>query len=337
MKYLLTGGAGFIGSHLSEFLQSEGHEVIIIDDFSTGSFDNINVPNHVSVETGPHVIADSVTNFDILNDIVPQVDYVFHLAAVVGVKLVLDKPIKTIETNVEGTQNVLKAANKYRKPVMIFSTSEVYGKSKAKKFVETMDLSMGSIYKERWSYAASKIVDEYLGMAYYMENKLPVTIIRMFNVVGPRQTGHYGMVLPRFVKQALDKEDITVYNTGNQIRTFTHVTDAVETIYRLSQSKKAAGKVFNIGSDQEIKIKDLAVLVQTLLSSRSKIVNVPYYDAYNVGFEDTPRRVPDMSNTTSFTGYLATRTLTDMIRDVARFLISKKIKGKYTFNSIKKR
>jgi len=333
MKYLLTGGAGFIGSHLSEFLLSHEHEVIILDDFSTGAFDNILIPKGV----GPHIIADSVTNLDILNDLIPQVDYIFHLAAVVGVKLVLDKPIKTIETNVEGTQNVLRMANKYRKPVMIFSTSEVYGKSKAKKFLENDDLSMGSIYKERWSYSASKIVDEYLGMAYFQETKLPVTIVRLFNVVGPRQTGRYGMVLPRFVGQALAKEDITVYNTGNQIRTFTHVTDVIEILYRLSQNKKSAGKVFNVGSDQEIKIKDLAVLVQTLLSSQSKIVNIPYRDAYNVGFEDTLRRVPDMSNTTSFTGYLATRTLTDMIRDVARFLISKKIKGKYIFNSIKKR
>ncbi len=338
MKYLLTGGAGFIGSHLSEFLLSEGHEVIILDDFSTGSFDNIIMPFS---EAGPHIIADSVTNSDILNDLIPQVDYVFHLAAVVGVKLVLDKPIKTIETNVEGTQNVLKVANRYRKPVMIFSTSEVYGKSKARKFVETMDLSMGSIYKERWSYAASKIVDEYLGMAYHLENRLPVTIIRMFNVVGPRQTGHYGMVLPRFVTQALTGKDITVYNDGQQIRTFTHVKDAIEMIYRLSQSDKAAGSVFNVGSDQEVKIYKLAEMVKEALASKSKIVNIPYYDAYNVGFEDTLRRVPDMSNTLNFTKYLATRTLKDMIQDVARSLMKRSEtytkKGKYTFNSIRMR
>jgi len=326
MRYLVTGGAGFIGSHLSGFLLSKGHEVIILDDFSTGSFDNIAIQPK---GPGPHVIADTVTNPDILNDLIPQVDYIFHLAAVVGVKLVLDKPVKTIETNVNGTHNVLRIANKYRKPVMIFSTSEVYGKSNAKKFSEDDDLSMGSIYKDRWSYAASKIVDEHLGRAYFLENKLPVTIIRLFNVVGPRQTGHYGMVMPRFVKQAMEGTDITVYNGGKQIRTFTHIKDVLEMIYRLSQNKKSAGKVFNIGSDQEIGIMDLALNIRALLSSRSQVVDIPYHDAYHsIGFEDTLRRVPDMTNTIGFTKYTAKLTLRDMILDVARFLIGRKIYAK---------
>ena len=329
MKYLLTGGAGFIGSHLSDFLLKQGHEVTIIDDFSSGNFDNITSPPKISEL---HIIADSVLNLDILNDFIPKVDYIMHLAAVVGVELVLHSPIKTIETNIKGTSNVLEVANKYKKPVMLFSTSEVYGKSNAEKFMETDDLSMGSIFKERWSYAASKIVDEYLGMAYAKERWLPVTIVRLFNVVGPRQTSRYGMVMPRFISQALSGAPITVYGDGKQIRTFTHVKDVAEMVYRLAISRVAAtGKVFNIGSDQIINIKSLAKVVKWLTKSDSPIEYVPYKAAYSGGFEDTKCRVPDMTHTTSCIEYTATRNLNTMIRDIANY------QKEYMLKGIKKR
>jgi len=323
MKYLLTGGAGFIGSHLNDYLLARGDEVIIIDNFSSGSMSNILRP--LIPDKGPHIIADTVLNSAILDDIIPVVDYVFHLAAVVGVKNVLDSSIKTIETNVEGTSNVLKMAAKHKKPVMIFSTSEVYGKSNDGSFSENSDLSMGSIYKDRWSYSASKILDEYLAMAYYKEKALPVTIIRLFNVVGPRQTGRYGMVLPRFVKQALLGQPITVYGDGSQIRTFTHVDDAIETIHRLALNLNSIGLVFNVGSNQVISIKALAEMVKKILQSKSVIKYIPYDKAYERGFEDTARRVPDLSYTLDLTGYTPRRTITGMIEDVAKNMNGKEL------------
>lgn len=318
MKYLLTGGAGFIGSHLNDYLLAKDHETVIIDNMSTGSFANLIIPP--VPDPGPHIIADTVLNKDLLDDIISGVDYIFHLAAVVGVKQVLDNQVRTIETNVEGTSNVLKVAAKYKKPVMIFSTSEVYGKSTTEKLSEDDNLSMGSVYKNRWSYAASKILDEYLAMAYHNEKKLPVTIIRLFNVVGPRQTGRYGMVLPCFVQQALEGKPIIVHGDGQQIRTFTHIKDVVEIIYRLATNKDGSeqGTVFNIGSEQTVKIRSLAHLVKSLLNSKSRIEYIPYSSVYGDGFEDTQSRVPDVAFTQAFTGYKTKQNLETMIYDVAK-------------------
>jgi len=299
MKYLLTGGAGFIGSHLTEALLERGDEVCIIDDLSTGGIENI---KHLKGQTGFRYVLDTVMNKSIMTELVDEADVVLHLAAAVGVRLIVESPVRTIETNIKGTEIVLELAAKKKKTVVVFSTSEVYGKYNGAKFSETGDLVLGATFKGRWSYAASKIIDEFLALAYYKEKKLPVIIIRLFNTVGPRQTGRYGMVVPRFVQQALSGEPITVYGDGKQTRTFTHVKDAVMAILNLVKHPDAIGEIFNIGGRDEVSIEGLADLIKDVLQSPSAIVYVPYEKAYEEGFEDMRKRVPDIGKIEALIG-----------------------------------
>jgi UDP-glucose 4-epimerase len=292
MRVLITGGAGFVGSHLAEALLHGGHEVAIIDNLSTGSIDNI---AHLKSSPGFHYVIDTITNEPVLAELIDRCDVVFHLAAAVGVKLIVEQPVHTIETNVHGTEIVLKLANKKKKLVFIASTSEVYGKSTDVPFREDADLVMGPTAKHRWAYACSKAIDEFLALAYHKEKKLPVVIVRLFNTVGPRQTGQYGMVLPTFVRQALSGQPITVFGDGTQSRSFTYVGDVVEALVKLAGTTAAVGEVFNIGNSREITIQQLAERVRTLANSQSPIVLVPYDEAYESGFEDMRRRVPDIS------------------------------------------
>ena len=292
MRVLITGGAGFIGSHLAERLLADGHHVYALDDLSTGSIDNI---DHLKRRPGFSYQIDRVENEPMLAEQIDRVDVVVHLAAAVGVKLIVEAPVRTIETNVHGTEVVLKHAAKKRKLVMIASTSEVYGKRTTVPFHEDSDLLLGSTKQHRWAYACSKAIDEFLGLAYWKEKQVPVIITRLFNTVGPRQTGRYGMVVPSFVQQALREEPITVYGDGLQTRSFGYVGDVVDAMTRLIGEPRAVGEVFNIGNDEEISIRDLAELVKKLTGSGSEIVTVPYDQAYEAGFEDMPRRVPDLS------------------------------------------
>ena len=300
MKMLLTGGAGFVGSHLAEALLDRGHHVMVIDDLSTGSMDNI---AHLKGRRGFSYVIDSVMNDGLMAELVDQCDVVFHLAAAVGVKLIVEAPVRTIETNVHGTEVVLKRASRKGKLVFIFSTSEVYGKSTAVPFREDADLVMGPTPKHRWAYACSKAIDEFLALAYYRERKLPVIIVRLFNTVGPKQTGRYGMVIPNFVRQALAGTPITVFGDGRQTRSFTYVGDVVDGLLRLLDEPRAVGQVFNIGNTEEISILDLAAKVRTLCESPSEIELVPYEKAYEAGFEDMPRRVPDLGKIRDLVGY----------------------------------
>lgn len=316
MKYLLTGGAGFIGSHLAEALLASGDQACIIDDLSTGGIENI---QHLKGREGFKYALDTVMNRSMMAELVDEVDIVLHLAAAVGVRLIVESPVRTIETNIKGTEIVLELAAKKKKPVVIFSTSEVYGKSNGAKFVETGDLILGPTFKARWSYAASKIIDEFLALAYFKEKSLPVIVIRLFNTVGPRQTGRYGMVIPRFVQQALAGDPITVFGDGKQTRTFTHVKDAVWAILRLVDQPKAIGEIFNIGGKEEVSIESLAHLVKEVLQSSSPIVHIPYERAYEEGFEDMRKRVPDISKIQSLIGYEPQFALKDIILDVAEY------------------
>jgi len=316
MKYLITGGAGFIGSHLAEELLERGESVIVIDDLSTGAVENI---RHLKQQPRFRYVIESVMNRAAMAELVDEAELIFHLAAAVGVRLIVESPVRTIETNIKGTEMVLELAAKKRKPVVIFSTSEVYGKSNGASFGEDGDLVLGPTSKGRWSYAASKIVDEFLALAYYKEKKLPVVVIRLFNTVGPRQSGRYGMVVPRFVQQALAGEPITVYGNGSQTRTFTHVKDAVWAIVKLAEHQKAIAEVFNIGGRDEIAIGDLARLVKELLGSESPIFHVPYEQSYEEGFEDMARRVPDISKIQGLIGYEPRYTIKDVVLDVAAY------------------
>jgi len=316
MKYLLTGGAGFIGSHLSEELLDKGHQVTIIDDLSTGGMENI---QHVKGRNGFAYVLDTVMNRPVMAEVVDDADIIMHLAAAVGVRLIVESPVRTIETNIKGTEIVLELAAKKNKTVVIFSTSEVYGKSNGSKFSETGDLILGPTFKGRWSYAASKIIDEFLALAYYKERKLPVIILRLFNTVGPRQTGRYGMVIPRFVQQALAGEPITVFGDGEQTRTFTHVKDAIGGILKLAEHPGAIGEIFNIGGKEETSIQNLAYLVKEALLSSSPIIHIPYEEAYEEGFEDMRKRVPDISKIENLIGYEPKCDLKDIIRDVAEY------------------
>ena len=313
VKALITGGAGFIGSHLAERLLDDGHEVIVLDNLSTGSIDNI---AHLKGRAGFSYAIDSVTNESLLAELIDRSDVVFHLAAAVGVKLIVEQPVHTIETNVHGTEVVLKHANKKKKLVVIASTSEVYGKSADVPFREAADLVLGPSAKHRWAYACSKLIDEFLALAYWKEKKLPVIIVRLFNTVGPRQTGQYGMVLPTFVRQALAGQPITVFGDGTQSRSFTYVGDVVEALIRLAADKRAIGEVFNIGNMGEVTIADLAARVKTMTGSCSPIHYIPYDQAYEAGFEDMPRRVPDISKIREFVRYEPKVALDDMIRSV---------------------
>lgn len=315
MKALLTGGAGFIGSHLAEELL-QGHEVCVIDDLSTGSIENI---QHLKGRDGFTYVIDTVLNRGLMAELIDEADVVLHLAAAVGVRLIVESPVRTIETNIKGTEIVLELAAKKKKAVVIFSTSEVYGKSNEAKFSEDGDLVVGPTFKGRWSYAASKMIDEFLALAYYKEQKLPVTIVRLFNTVGPRQTGRYGMVVPRFVRQALTGEPITVFGDGRQTRTFTHVKDAVWAILELLKCPSAVGEIFNVGGRYEISIEELARRVKEVLQSSSPVVYVPYADAYEEGFEDMQRRLPDLRKISELTGYAPKYDLEDVILDVAAY------------------
>jgi len=313
MRALITGGAGFIGSHLSDALLGGGHEVLVLDNLSTGSIENI---SHLKGRRGFEYFVDSVQNEPLLAELVDRSDVVFHFAAAVGVKLIVEQPVHTIETNVHGTEVVLKHANKKKKLVVIASTSEVYGKSDDVPFREDADLVLGPTTKHRWAYACSKAIDEFLALAYWKERKLPVIIVRFFNTVGPRQTGQYGMVIPNFVRQALAGTPITVFGDGTQSRAFTHVSDVVGALLKLVAEPQAVGHVFNIGNTEEVAILALAERVKTLTGSASSIKLVPYEQAYESGFEDMPRRVPDLSKVTRLIGYTPTRSLDDILLEV---------------------
>lgn len=316
MRALITGGAGFIGSHLAERLLSEQHEVVVLDNLSTGAIENI---AHLKGRAGFSYTIDSVTNESLLAEMIDGSDVVFHLAAAVGVKLIVEEPVHTIETNVHGTEVVLKHANKKKKLVLIASTSEVYGKSIDVPFRESADLVLGPSAKHRWAYACSKLIDEFLALAYWKEKKLPIVIARLFNTVGPRQTGQYGMVLPTFVRQALSGEPITVFGDGTQSRSFTYVGDVVGALTALVQEPRAVGEVFNIGNMGEIAIRDLAERVKTMTRSPSPIRLVPYDQAYEAGFEDMPRRVPDISKIRELIGYEPKVGLEDIIQRVIEY------------------
>ena len=313
MRVLITGGAGFIGSHLAETLLERGDEVLALDNLSTGSIDNI---AHLKQHPRFSYTIDTVENEPLLAELIDRADVVVHLAAAVGVKLIVEQPVHTIETNVHGTEVVLKIANKKKKLVLIASTSEVYGKSANVPFSEDADLVLGPSSKHRWAYACSKLIDEFLALAYWKERRLPVIVVRLFNTVGPRQTGQYGMVIPNFVRQALAGEPITVFGDGTQSRSFTYVGDVVRAMVALIDEPRAVGQVFNIGNGREITIGDLAEKVRTLTGSRSTIVRIPYDQAYESGFEDMPRRVPDISKVSALVGYRPTVELDEILTRV---------------------
>jgi len=317
MRVLITGGAGFVGSHLAEALLERGDEVFVIDDLSTGSIDNI---THLKSHPKFHYTIDTITNEPVLAELLDRCDTIVHLAAAVGVKLIVEAPVRTIETNVHGTEVVLKLANKKKKLVLIASTSEVYGKSTSVPFREDADLVLGPTSKHRWAYACSKMIDEFLALAYWKERKLPVIVVRLFNTVGPRQTGQYGMVVPSFVRQALTGQPITVFGDGSQSRSFTYVGDVVRAMVALINEPKAIGQVFNIGNGAEISIVDLAEKIKSLTGSQSPIVKIPYDQAYEAGFEDMPRRVPDISKIRALVGYEPTVQLDDILARVIQSL-----------------
>ena len=300
MRVLITGGAGFIGSHLSDAYLERGDEVTVIDDLSTGSIENI---AHLKSHPRFHYTIDSVHNQPLLAELIDGCDVVFHLAAAVGVKLIVESPVRTIETNVRGTETVLALANKKKRKVLITSTSEVYGLSTEVPFREDGNLVMGATTKGRWSYACSKAIDEFLALAYWREKKLPTVVVRLFNTVGPRQTGQYGMVIPTFVRQALAGRPITVYGSGEQTRCFGYVGDVVGALTGLMDKDEAVGEVFNIGSNEEVSIVEVARRVKELTDSKSEIVFVPYDEAYEEGFEDMPRRVPDITKVHNLVGF----------------------------------
>ncbi|MCO4772135.1 MAG: GDP-mannose 4,6-dehydratase [Deltaproteobacteria bacterium] len=313
MRALITGGAGFIGSHLAEVLLARGDDVHVVDDLSTGSMHNI---THLKANPGFSYTLGSVMDRRTMAEQVDLADVVYHLAAAVGVQLIVESPVRTIETNVRGTEVVLEMAAKKNRKVLLTSTSEVYGKSTAIPFVESGDLTLGSTHLGRWSYACSKALDEFLALAYWKEKGLPVTVARLFNTVGPRQIGRYGMVIPRLVGQALAGEPITVYGDGSQQRSFTWVHDAVGALVDLMDADAANGEVYNIGSTQEISILALAELIKERTGSSSPIVFVPYDQAYAPGFEDMMRRLPSLAKIHALTGYEPSRTVAQIIDGV---------------------
>jgi len=316
LRVLITGGAGFIGSHLCDAYLQRGDEVFVIDDLSTGSIENI---RHLKDNPRFHYTIENVQNQPVTAELVDQCDVIFHLAAAVGVKLIVESPVRTIETNVHGTEVVLSLANKKKKKVLIASTSEVYGLSTKVPFREDGNLVMGATTKGRWSYACSKAIDEFLAFAYWREKKLPTIIVRLFNTVGPRQTGQYGMVIPTFVKQALSGRPITVFGDGKQSRCFCYVGDVIGALMKLMDDENAVGEVFNVGSNHEITIMDLARKVKELTNSESEIAYVPYDEAYEEGFEDMPRRIPDISKVNALVGFRPEMTLEGILKSVIDF------------------
>src|SRR4051794_11201691 len=313
MRYLITGGAGFIGSHLADELLRRGNSVHVLDDLSTGAMNNI---RHLKDHPRFGYTIESAANAPMVAELVDESDVVYHLAAAVGVELIVDSPVRTIETNVHCTEIVLAQANKKQKPVFIASTSEVYGKSSRLPFREDGDLVLGPTFTGRWSYACSKALDEYLALAYWKERGLPTVIGRLFNTVGPRQTGRYGMVIPSFARQALARQPITVHGDGNQQRCFCHVTDVVKALVGLMETDEGYGQVFNIGSTEEVSMGDLARQVREAAGSDSEIVHVPYEEAYEEGFEDMHRRVPDTSKVHGLIGWEATTRLDKILMSV---------------------
>jgi UDP-glucose 4-epimerase len=312
-KVLVTGGAGFIGSHLCESLLKRGDEVFVLDDLSTGRVDNV---AHLQDNNRFHITIGSILDLPGLEPMVRNVDAIFHLAAVVGVKKIIDAPVETIETNVLGSHNVLALAARFRKLCFVASTSEVYGKSAKCPFSEDDDVVYGPTTKSRWSYACSKAIDEFLALAYHESQRLPVIIARFFNTTGPRQTGRYGMVLPRFVNQALRGEPITVYGTGLQTRCFADVRDVVRAILGLVDNHRAIGQVFNVGNPEEVSIYELAKLVKTMTGSQSEIQLIPYEEAYQPGFEDMDRRVPNITKLSQLVGYKPKYRLKEIVSQV---------------------
>jgi len=311
MRALITGGAGFIGSHLAETLLAGGHSVAVIDDLSTGAFDNI---AHLKGQPGFSYTIDTIMHEPVLAELVDQCDVVYHLAAAVGVRLIVEAPVRTIETNVHGTEVVLTHAAKKQRTVVVASTSEVYGKSDDVPFREDGDIALGPTVKHRWAYACSKALDEFLALAYWKEKRLPVIIVRLFNTVGPRQTGRYGMVVPNFVRQALAGEPITVFGDGTQSRCFTWVGDVVGALAAIVGREEAIGQVYNLGSTEEVSIRALAERVKALTGSRSPIVTVPYDQAYESGFEDMPRRVPDLGKIRRLIGFEPRASLDEILQ-----------------------
>ncbi len=319
MRYLITGGAGFIGSHMAEELLAGGHAVSVIDNLSTGSITNI---EHLKGEKNFTYAIDDIHNEPLLAELIDNCDVVFHLAAAVGVKLIVEEPVHTIETNIEGTRLVFKHAAKKKRKVVLASTSEVYGKSTRVPFAEGDDMVLGSSKKSRWSYAASKAVDEFLALSYTKEKKVPAVVVRLFNTVGPRQVGQYGMVIPRFIAQALSGGPITVYGDGKQSRCFCYVKDAVSGLIALSNEERAVGEVFNLGSNEEITIGKLAEKVQALVNPDAQIVYIPYEEAYEEGFEDMRRRVPDISKIAGLIGFRPTKSIDGILAVTADHISS---------------
>jgi len=313
MRALITGGAGFIGSHLTEELLDLGYEVYVIDNLWTGKLANL-----AKVQTNEkfHLVVDTVLNESVMNELIFKSDHVYHLAAAVGVLNIMDHPVETIDINVKGTEAVLRLANRFKKKVLIASTSEIYGKHVAHSLSEDDNRVMGTVKKRRWAYACSKTLDEFLALAYHDEKKLPVVIARLFNTVGPRQTGRYGMVLPNFVQSALLGKPITVYGDGTQTRSFTHVKDVVKALIKLMEEPKAEGDVFNVGNDHEISIKDLAMKVKEMTKSPSQIEFIPYEKAYGPGFEDMERRCPNVEKLAQLTGFKPNHDLDFIIQSV---------------------
>ncbi|HVE71203.1 MAG TPA: GDP-mannose 4,6-dehydratase [Thermoanaerobaculia bacterium] len=316
MRVLITGGAGFIGSHLSDAYIERGDEVFIIDDLSTGSIDNI---AHLKRHPRFHYTIDTVQNYPVLAELVDQCDVILHLAAAVGVKLIVESPVRTIETNIRGTEILLDIANKKKKKCLIASTSEVYGLSEQVPFREDGNLVMGATTKGRWSYACSKAIDEFLALAYWHEKKLPTIVVRLFNTVGPRQTGQYGMVIPTLVKQALSGRPLTVYGTGEQTRCFGYVGDIINALVKLVEHPQSVGEVFNIGSTEEVSITQLAEKIREITGSSSEIVYIPYSEAYEAGFEDMPRRVPDTTKIANLIGFRHDTSLDTIVREVVAY------------------
>ena len=316
MNYLITGGAGFIGSHLSDKLVGEGHKVTILDDLSTGKVENV---KHLEANPNFQLVVGTILNEFLVDKLAERCDAIFHLAAAVGVELIVNHPLESLTTNIKGSEIVLDMAHRYHKKVLITSTSEIYGKNTQGPLKEDQDRILGSPLKSRWSYSTAKAVDEILAYVYWKEKNVPTSIVRLFNTVGPRQSGAYGMVVPRFVKQALENKDITVYGSGKQSRCFLHVKDVVDTLPKVIENPKAYGQVFNIGSQEEITIEGLAEKVIGITGSRSKIVRIPYEKAYEEGFEDMEKRVPDTTKIRNLTGYKPTADLKSIIEDVVRY------------------
>ena len=314
MKILITGGAGFVGSHLADRLIGEGNEITVVDDLSTGRYSNI---GHLEGNANFRLIIDTVLNADLMEELIRETDRVYHMASAVGVRLIMEQPVKTIETIFHGTDVILGRCAKYRKRVLIPSTSEVYGKGISVPFREEDDLLTGATDKHRWAYACAKTLDEFLALAHFKETRLPVVVARLFNTVGPRQTGQYGMVVPRFVEAALKNDAIEVHGDGTQSRCFGHVSDVVDGLTKLLETPACFGQVINLGSDHEVTINDLAKRAISLTASRSEIKYIRYDEAYGEGFEDMQRRVPSLDKARRLIGYKPTRTIDDIINDVA--------------------